>query len=122
MAVLDFLFDLGHTLSMTVTRYDELQLSSELLDRPPCPVRAKVFICSTPRTGSFLLCRAMIHHGIGIPHEYFHGRHAAIYRAATRHWRQLRHGLRLLALEPGLKFHNGPSVTLAKALQSSAGQ
>jgi LPS sulfotransferase NodH/GT2 family glycosyltransferase len=59
-------------------RYNELQLSSDLLDRPHCPVRAKVFICSTPRTGSYLLCRAMIHHGIGIPHEYFHPLHAAI--------------------------------------------
>jgi LPS sulfotransferase NodH len=76
--LLDFLFHRGYTLPMTVTRYNELQLSSELLDRPPCPVRAKVFICSTPRTGSFLLCRAMIHHGIGIPHEYFHSMHAGI--------------------------------------------
>jgi LPS sulfotransferase NodH/glycosyltransferase involved in cell wall biosynthesis len=58
-------------------RYNELQLSSDLLDQPHCPVRAKVFICSTPRTGSYLLCRAMIHHGIGIPHEYFHALHAA---------------------------------------------
>lgn len=59
-------------------RYNELQISSDLLDRPHCPVRAKVFICSTPRTGSYLLCRAMIHHGIGVPHEYFHALHAAI--------------------------------------------
>jgi LPS sulfotransferase NodH/GT2 family glycosyltransferase len=59
-------------------RYNELQISSDLLDQPHCPVRAKVFICSTPRTGSYLLCRAMIHHGIGIPHEYFHALHAAI--------------------------------------------
>ncbi len=59
-------------------RYNELQISSDLLDQPHCRVRAKVFICSTPRTGSYLLCRAMIHHGIGIPHEYFHPLHAAI--------------------------------------------
>jgi len=59
-------------------RYTERQISSELLDQPLCPVRAKVFICSTPRTGSYFLCRAMIHHGIGIPHEYFHLLHAAI--------------------------------------------
>jgi LPS sulfotransferase NodH/GT2 family glycosyltransferase len=58
-------------------RYNELQISSDLLDQPHCSVRAKVFICSTPRTGSYLLCRAMIHHGIGIPHEYFHALHAA---------------------------------------------
>jgi hypothetical protein len=59
-------------------RYNERQISSELLDQPFCPVRAKVFVCSTPRTGSYFLCRAMIHHGIGIPHEYFHFLHAAI--------------------------------------------
>jgi LPS sulfotransferase NodH/GT2 family glycosyltransferase len=58
-------------------RYNELQISSDVLDQPHCPVRAKIFICSTPRTGSYLLCRAMIHHGIGIPHEYFHALHAA---------------------------------------------
>jgi LPS sulfotransferase NodH/GT2 family glycosyltransferase len=63
--------------SRSSARYNEQQVSSELLDRPPCPVRAKVFVCSTPRTGSYFLCRAMIHHGIGIPHEYFHFLHAA---------------------------------------------
>ena len=63
---------------MTSKRYSELQLSIELSDRPSCPVRAKVFICSTQRTGSFLLCRAMIHHGIGVPHEYFNHLHVSI--------------------------------------------
>ena len=63
--------------SRSSIRYNERQLSGELLDQPPCPVRAKVFVCSTPRTGSYYLCRAMIHHGIGIPHEYFHFLHAA---------------------------------------------
>jgi LPS sulfotransferase NodH/glycosyltransferase involved in cell wall biosynthesis len=63
--------------SRSPIRYNERQISSELLDQPLCPVRAKVFICSTPRTGSYFLCRAMIHHGIGIPHEYFHFLHAA---------------------------------------------
>jgi trehalose 2-sulfotransferase len=60
---------------MTSTRYSELQLSGELFDRPTCPVRNKIFICATGRTGSWLLCRAMIHHGIGIPHEYFNAIH-----------------------------------------------
>ncbi len=64
--------------SSSPIRYNERQISSELLDQPPCPVRAKVFVCSTPRTASNFLCRAMIHHGIGIPHEYFHFSHAAI--------------------------------------------
>lgn len=64
--------------SRSPIRYSERQISSELLDQPFCPVRAKVFICSTPRTGSYFLCRAMIHHGIGIPHEYFHLLHGTI--------------------------------------------
>ena len=63
---------------MTSARYTELELSSEIFDRPSCPVRAKVFICATGRTGSWLLCRAMIHHGIGLPHEYFNARHIGL--------------------------------------------
>src|SRR5450755_1708606 len=63
---------------MTSTPFSELQLSSELLDPLSCPVRNKVFICSTQRTGSFLLCRAMIHRGIGVPHEYFNHLHVGI--------------------------------------------
>jgi LPS sulfotransferase NodH len=63
---------------MTPTRYTELELSSELFDRPSCPVRAKVFICATGRTGSWLLARAMVHHGIGLPHEYFNARHISV--------------------------------------------
>ena len=63
---------------MTLRAYSELQLSDEQFDRPSCPVRAKVFICATGRTGSWLLCRAMIHHGIGIPHEYFNARHIGL--------------------------------------------
>lgn len=55
-----------------MTRYTELQVSSELLDQPEFigePV--KVFICSTPRSGSYFLCRYMINAGLGVPHEYF---------------------------------------------------
>jgi glycosyltransferase involved in cell wall biosynthesis/LPS sulfotransferase NodH len=59
-------------------RYNEVQLSDEAFDRPACPVRAKVFICATGRTGSWLLCRAMIHHGIGVPHEYFNASHIGV--------------------------------------------
>jgi LPS sulfotransferase NodH len=53
-------------------RYTELQISSELLDQPEFRGEPKkVFICSTPRTGSYLLCRFMINAGLGVPHEYF---------------------------------------------------
>ena len=49
------------------------QVNSGDFDQPPCPVKIKLIICSTPRSGSYLLCRAMIRHGIGVPHEYFNG-------------------------------------------------
>jgi LPS sulfotransferase NodH len=53
-------------------RYTELQISSELLDQPEFTDQPKkIFICSTPRSGSYLLCRQMINAGLGIPHEYF---------------------------------------------------
>ena len=53
-------------------RLTESQVSSALLDQPRFDGRpAKTFICSTPRSGSYLLCRFMIHAGLGVPHEYF---------------------------------------------------
>jgi LPS sulfotransferase NodH len=53
-------------------RYTELQIGSELLDQPEFTgTPKKVFICSTPRSGSYLLCRHMINAGLGVPHEYF---------------------------------------------------
>src|ERR1700685_4074364 len=53
-------------------RYTELQVSSELLDQPAFSGEPKkIFICSTPRSGSYLLCRHMINAGLGVPHEYF---------------------------------------------------
>ncbi|HVY14530.1 MAG TPA: Stf0 family sulfotransferase [Rhodopila sp.] len=55
-----------------MTRYTELQISSDLLDQPDFLGKPKkVFICSTPRSGSYLLCRYMINAGLGVPHEYF---------------------------------------------------
>jgi LPS sulfotransferase NodH len=53
-------------------RYTELQISSELLDQPEFTAKPKkILICSTPRSGSYLLCRQMINAGLGVPHEYF---------------------------------------------------
>jgi len=55
-----------------MTRYTELQISSGILDQPAFSGEPKkIFICSTPRTGSYLLCRYMINAGLGVPHEYF---------------------------------------------------
>lgn len=58
--------------------YSELDVDGEAFDRPACPLHAKIIICSTERSGSYLLCRAMIRHDIGVPHEYFHWLHAKI--------------------------------------------
>jgi LPS sulfotransferase NodH len=53
-------------------RYTEAQVTSELLDQPEFTGEpAKIFICSTPRSGSYMLCRYMINAGLGVPHEYF---------------------------------------------------
>jgi glycosyltransferase involved in cell wall biosynthesis/LPS sulfotransferase NodH len=65
--------------SFVATRvYTERDVNGAAFDQTACQVGAKIFICSTGRTGSYLLCRAMIHHGIGIPHEYFNGINAGI--------------------------------------------
>lgn len=53
-------------------RYSEQQMNSELLDQPQFTgTPRKIFICSTPRSGSYMLCRFMIEAGLGVPHEYF---------------------------------------------------
>ena len=58
--------------------YTEQEVNSEAFDQPVSQLCTRIIICSTPRTGSYLLCRAMIHAGIGIPHEYFNSLNAAI--------------------------------------------
>lgn len=53
-------------------RYTESQMNSELMDQPELTGEPrKIFICSTPRSGSYMLCRFMINAGLGLPHEYF---------------------------------------------------
>jgi trehalose 2-sulfotransferase len=56
----------------------ESQVNCPDFDHPLCPVKTKLIICSTARSGSYLLCRAMIHHGLGVPHEYLNGGNAWI--------------------------------------------
>src|SRR5580704_861797 len=47
-------------------------MTSDLLDQPEFTgTPSKIFICSTPRSGSYMLCRFMINAGLGVPHEYF---------------------------------------------------
>jgi LPS sulfotransferase NodH len=53
--------------------YSIAELDSALYDAPanaPLEIRCKVIVCSSPRTGSYLLCEAMRQAGIGVPHEY----------------------------------------------------
>lgn len=53
-------------------RYTERQMTSELLDQPPFSGEPrKLFICTTPRSGSYLPCRYMINASLDVPHQYF---------------------------------------------------
>jgi len=53
--------------------HDELDAAA--WDRPRGgPPRRRVVVCSTPRSGSYLLCRQMINAGLGLPTEYFRPR------------------------------------------------
>jgi LPS sulfotransferase NodH len=53
-------------------RYTEADISSKTLDqRCYTETPKKLFILSTPRSGSYFLCRHMINAGLGVPHEYF---------------------------------------------------
>ncbi len=47
--------------------------NQESFDQQEYPGRANVcIVCSTPRSGSNLLCDLLRQNGIGVPHEYFH--------------------------------------------------
>ncbi len=53
-------------------RYSESDVNGPEFDRPPFEgVARKLFICSSPRSGSYMLCRYLIAAGLGVPHEYF---------------------------------------------------
>ena len=58
--------------------FDEIALSGEQYDCHSEAVNSKIFIITSERTGSYLLCRAMHHYGLGIPHEYFNAMHIGI--------------------------------------------
>lgn len=62
--------------------HDELDGSA--WDRPGGAPRRRVMICSTPRAGSYLLCRQMIHAGLGVPTEYLRPRTMAALSARFR--------------------------------------
>ncbi|CAG0992631.1 hypothetical protein BURK1_02353 [Burkholderiales bacterium] len=51
--------------------HDEIDRPEWDQPRRPAPPDRRVAICTTPRSGSYLLCRQMIHAGLGLPAEYF---------------------------------------------------
>ena len=56
-----------------------MQLSEPALDQVNfVNDRKKVIIATSPRSGSFMLCRLMINAGLGLPHEYFNPIHYRI--------------------------------------------
>ncbi len=62
---------------------DIVDLIGPWFDRPRGePAEKTLIICAAPRTGSYELARMLIGAGIGIAHEYFHPKYAAV--AASR--------------------------------------
>ncbi len=62
--------------------HDELDRSEWDRPRRADPPSRRLVICSTARSGSYLLCRQMINARLGLPTEYFHER--TIERLGTR--------------------------------------
>jgi LPS sulfotransferase NodH len=58
---------------MNYRRMHHDEIDAAAWDRPPrdAPPLGRVIICSTPRSGSYLLCRQMINAALGLPTEYF---------------------------------------------------
>jgi LPS sulfotransferase NodH len=62
--------------------HDEIDLPEWDCPRRADPPLRRLVICSTPRSGSYLLCRQMINGGIGRPTEYF--REQTVNRLSAR--------------------------------------
>jgi len=59
-------------------RMSAREINSERFDQAPDSLPGRVtryIICSTQRSGSYLLCRQLINAGIGVPQEYFNPLH-----------------------------------------------
>ncbi|HWA90604.1 MAG TPA: Stf0 family sulfotransferase [Rhizomicrobium sp.] len=63
--------------------YSIVDLDSARHDAPGGVPLRRVVLCSSPRTGSYLLCEAMRRLGLGVPHEYFN---PPTMRVLTRRW------------------------------------
>jgi LPS sulfotransferase NodH len=65
----------------------EDRLFGAAYDLPPTPVRRRYVVLSSPRSGSTMLCSALIASGLaGYPMEYLSPRNIARYREVRRHW------------------------------------
>jgi LPS sulfotransferase NodH len=63
--------------------HDEVDARDFDLAPRDAPPAHRIVICTTPRSGSYLLCRQMVNAGLGVPHEYFRMR--TISRLAQRY-------------------------------------
>ncbi|WP_421852915.1 Stf0 family sulfotransferase [Oricola sp.] len=54
-----------------MTRLDIPDLAGPQYDRADLPLTAGIYICTTPRTASFTLCRYLVAQGWGVPTEYY---------------------------------------------------
>ena len=65
--------------TITYEKMPEFELDAARFDQPSVagarPDRAYA-ICSTPRSGSWLLCRQLVNAGLGVPSEYFNVTHS----------------------------------------------
>ena len=67
-------------------KVSEFELDEARYDQPPLAAgveRRDYVICTTPRCGSWLLCRQLFNAGLGVPSEYFNERHVV---ALARRW------------------------------------
>jgi LPS sulfotransferase NodH len=63
------------------------RLFSSAYDLPPVAVRRRYAVLSSPRSGSTMLCSALIASGhAGYPMEYLNARNIACYREVRGHW------------------------------------
>jgi LPS sulfotransferase NodH len=86
--------------------HDEIDRRTWDRPRRASPPGVRIVICSTPRSGSYLLCRQMINAGLGIPAEYFRTRTVA--RLAKRYGVDARDGFAYIdALEAHRTTDNG---------------
>lgn len=65
-------------MSAPYVKLTEFGLDDAAFDQPPLPegrARRSYVICTTPRSGSWMLCRQLYNAGLGVPSEYFNELH-----------------------------------------------